>query len=83
VHLIYNCLGIISYVCIVGQAPTLRSPSPPLDELDDALIQEYLQELEEMERCEARRSTTAVPMEGIDINTEDSSDLERAFAAST
>ena len=68
------------HICAVGQTSTKRDPSPPFEELDDALIQEYLEELEDEERREARQSKMAVSPDAIDIDTEDPNDLERASA---
>lgn len=78
--LLQLCQKIILYI-LTGHGSKERNLSPPPDELDDALIQEYLSELEEMERWEARQSAMAVPTGAIDIDSEEPSDLERAFAA--
>lgn len=67
-------------MCNAGRAPNLRSPSPPSEELDDALIQEYLSELEEMERREAQQSGMVASTGAIDVDASDPSNSERAFA---
>ncbi|KAF8495029.1 hypothetical protein JB92DRAFT_3147043 [Gautieria morchelliformis] len=66
-----------------GKAPKFRNPSPTPDELEDALIQEYLSELDEMEQWEARQSSMVVPPGVIGIDTDDPGDLERAFTATS
>ncbi|KAF8590733.1 hypothetical protein K439DRAFT_1627473 [Ramaria rubella] len=65
---------------LTGQASALHAPSPPMDDLDDALIQEYLAELEEIE-FQKDQQKMYEKTDLIDIDTEDPSALEREFAA--
>ena len=75
---VYSILQLTLYT---GKTSKLRHPSPPSDELDDALIHEYLAELEEPANKRTPQKVAHVATSIIDVDTEDPGDLEREFTA--